>query len=104
MNDAILDKIAAEYAADIMRECNDYGGSYYDMAHEYADGSEHVIYYSKAHAICQNCDTSNGEQFLEDNGNPETVTYDTLATAIAYGELLARINAAIDEIETASAA
>ena len=103
MNDAILDKIAAGYAADIVRECAEHGGDHTDMAHEYADGSEHVIYYSKAHAICQNCDTSNGEQFLDDVGNPENVTYDSLAVAIAYGELLARIHAAIDDIETASA-
>ena len=103
MNDAILDKIAAAYAADIVRKCAEYGGDPADMARGYADGSEHVIYYSKAHAICQNCDTSNGEQYLEDVGNPENVTYDSLAVSIAYGELLARINAAIDDIETASA-
>jgi hypothetical protein len=32
-------------------------------------------------------------------GNPDPVTYDRLATTIAYGELLARVMLAIDEIE-----
>ena len=58
---------------------------------EYADGSEHVIYYGKAYAICQHCNIEQGEQFLQDVGSPENPTYDSLATVIAYGELKARI-------------
>ena len=103
MNDAILDKIAAGYAADIVRECAERGCDLVELARKYANGSEHVIYYGKAHTLCQNCDTSNGEQFLADACNLENVTYDSLAVSIAYGELLTRIHAAIDDIETASA-
>lgn len=61
-----------------------------------ADGSEHVIYYSKAHALLQNCNTDAGEAFLADTGNPEPCTYNSLATAIAYGELENRICKAVE--------
>ncbi len=71
-----------------------------DVAHELADGSEHVIYYYKAHAICQNCNTLYGEEFLIDCGfdvgnmaNP----YDEIATIISYGEIYTRLYHAIDK-------
>ena len=65
--------------------------------------SEHVIYNYKAHAICQNCNTDNGEAFFEDVGKPDhrypPVEWGwscrTRATVIAYGELRARIEAAL---------
>ena len=92
MNDYQLDVIARSYAEDIASELKEYGGDAIDLAHQYADGSEHVIYYSKAHAICQGCDVSNGEDFVEDCGNPEGGhSYDGIAVAMAYGELHYRI-------------
>jgi len=62
-----------------------------DRAYETVDGHQWVIYYSYAHQICQRCRTDYGEQFLEDVGNPDPVTYDSLAVTIAYGEMLARV-------------
>lgn len=52
MNDYKLDEIAKSYAKDIIAEVKEYGGDAYDLAHEMIDGSEHVIYYANAHAIC----------------------------------------------------
>ena len=69
-----------------------------DMAHQYADGTEWVIYYAKAHELCAKCNTDNGEQFLEDVGHPENVTYDSLAVSIAYGEIYSRIAQAVQSL------
>ena len=96
MNDHELDKIAKSYADEIIEECDGDCDDAMDLAHQYADGSEHVIYYYRAHQICQNCNTELGEQFLEDVGPGETPTYNSLATIIAYGELYGRICVEID--------
>jgi hypothetical protein len=105
INDYTLDEYATDIAEEILRECEGERETAMDRAHEAADGSEWVIYYSKAHELCQNCNTDNGEQFYDDCGPWEDVTYDKIATIIAYGELRARIeqaiDAKIDEIEAA---
>ena len=98
MNDYQLNQIAEDMAREILAEIAGHGGDASDLALQTVDGCEHVIYHAKAHAICQGCNTDNGEQFLADVGNPDPVTYDSLATMIAYGELLARVMSAIDEI------
>jgi hypothetical protein len=114
MNDYQLDQIAEDMAREILAEIAKHGGDASDLAHQTVDGCEHVIYHAKAHAIRQGCNTDNGKQFLADVGNPDPVTYlqvsaarvrygwpsiDSLASIIAYGELLARVMLAIDEIE-----
>ena len=107
-NDRDLDLYAEACADDIIAEMGLSADEddIQNSVHEYADGSEHVIYYYKAHAICQNCNTDSGEEFLADVGNPDPVTYDSLATTIAYGEIRARIKLAVDallkELEQAS--
>ena len=91
-NDYELDQYAKAAAQDIADEIKRHGGNAYDMAHEHAEGSEHVIYHYKAHAICQNCNTDAGEDFISDIGEPEGGwSYDGFAVAIAYGELHSRI-------------
>lgn len=67
-----------------------------ELAHEAADGSEHVIYTHKAHALCQHCDTYRGEEFVEDCGIA-TGSYNEMATRIAYGEMRHRILQAIED-------
>ena len=57
----------------------------YDLAHEYADGSEHVIYHYKAHQFlgwldARTIDYIEGE--IEAGGS--FVGYDDLASRIAY--------------------
>ena len=99
MNDYQLNQIAEDMAREILAEIAEHGGDASDLAHEAVDGCEHVIYHAKAHAICHGCNTDNGEQFLADVGNPEPVTYDSLASIIAYGELATRVMSAIDGIE-----
>jgi len=93
--DAQLDEYCAECADDILSEAPDRDTAL-DMAHEYADGSQYVIYTWRAHALCAGCNTDRGESFLEDVGQPDGATYDQLATLIAYGEIYARIVDIID--------
>ena len=94
-NDIQLDEYCAMCADDILSEESD-RDSAMDMAHEYADGSQYVIYYWRAHALCAGCNTDRGESFLEDTGHPDGATYDQLATLIAYGEIYSRIAEIID--------
>ena len=79
-------------------DVRDYLDEMLDRAHEVADGHEWVIYNHKALMVCAHCDVSQGEEFLEDNGMPETPTIYSLATTIVYGEMRARIGVAITEI------
>ena len=100
MSDYVLDQIAADYAAEIASEAKGDIEMEHELAHQYADGSEHVIYFHKAHAICQTCDTGHGEDSLRDIGEPsEGWTYNSMAAAIAFGELNTRILVALQDIE-----
>jgi hypothetical protein len=108
MNDHILTKECEALAKEIFdialedmaedETPEDYADDMQDRAHEYADGHQWVIYYHWAHRICMYCNTDDGEQFLEDIGMPETPTYDGLATIIAFGEMRARISAALADL------
>lgn len=106
-NDYALWKECREFAAEILAEWRDenpgecpdpYDSEWSDRAHEYADGSQNVIYTYRALQICANCDTTLGEEFLEDIGMPENPTFEGLATLIVYGEMRARIEESIREL------
>lgn len=101
MNNRKLDELAKGYARDILVEVEKNGGDARDLAHEYADGSQWVIYYDRAHELCRNCDIDDGEEYARDTlanlgFSPHTIGYNEMATLIAYGELHARILRAID--------
>lgn len=69
-----------------------------DRAHEMADGHEAVIYNYRAIQICANCDTTLGEEFVEDTGLPENPTFESIACAIAYGQMRGQIEQELQEI------
>ena len=69
-----------------------------DAAHEWADSHQWVIYHYKALMLCAHCNAEQGEAFLEDTGMPDNPTFNQLASIIAYGEMRARIEAALQEI------
>lgn len=92
----IFDEIMGEAAAD--EDADHHRDTMQDRAHEAADGHQWVIYHHHAHQICAECNTDEGEQFLEETGMPETPTYDGLATIMAYGEMRYRIGAKLDEL------
>ena len=89
-------KLAQEYAEDIIENMQeDQGEEYiYDTAHEYADGSEHVIY-SKAHDMVAWMHQSRISYWESEIGAGGTFNgYDELACRIAYYELCDMITAA----------
>lgn len=96
-SDHDLNKLVESYGQEIISDCDNVDDMY-DLAIEYADGSEHVIYYGKAHSICQNCNVEEGESFVyETDGFGRRDTYDSMATKIAYGEIWARLQNYIND-------
>lgn len=85
----IFEEIMADAAEDETPEHHE--DAMRDRAHETADGHQWVIYHHYARTICATVDVSQGEEFLQDVGMPNEVTFDKLATTIAYGEMRARI-------------
>ena len=88
---------AIDLAHDLINDMDEsHGEEYiYDIAHEYADGSEHVIYYAKAHDMVAWMHQSRicfWEGEIEAEGS--FVGYDDLACRIAFYELRDMIIAA----------
>lgn len=104
MQEAITDYGLTRECEALAKEIFEEGGDQkemFDRAHEYADSHEYVIYNWQALQLCANCDTSQGESFLDDIGfewkQGESTIY-TIATTIAYGEIRARIETALNDL------
>tara|TARA_R110002153_G_scaffold61564_1_gene166063 strand:+ start:221 stop:1087 length:867 start_codon:yes stop_codon:yes gene_type:complete len=104
-SDFNLDAYATDIAVDIFTDhCLDRDEAF-DIAWQPVDGSEWIIYHAKSHEICANCNTDQGEQFIEDTGGfPVGSTYDSMASLIAYSELMARVNEALETLFDIAAA
>ena len=91
-------EIAQSYAADVIENASD-RDEYYDLASEYADGSEYVIYYHQAHEFVRalpsnvQCDA---EDAVADCGGADS--YDDYAVKIAYFALVSLIVEACEEL------
>lgn len=112
MNEYKLTEYCNELAAEIVRDISrniasgaDSIDGCLDRVSEVADGSEHVIYHYKAHKLCLECNTDQGEDFLNDCWDrfDHGKSYDEMASLIAYGEIHSRIQSAIHEIFQAMA-
>ncbi len=68
----------------------------YDMINVYVDGSEHVINSHKARTICATCNTDRGEEYLRSVGVSGDDTFNSMASTIVYGELVARITDVVE--------
>ena len=83
-------KIADDYADYILDEMEDSRDEdrLLELAEQYADDSAHVIYYGKAHEFVQALPLNrrmDAEQEVADCGLiNDSITYDSLATLIAY--------------------
>jgi hypothetical protein len=111
INDHILTKECEGLAADIFGEYvaklgedetpEDYRDEMDDRAHEDADRHEWVIYNWKSLMLCAHCDTDLGADFMDDIGfewKQGESTIHTVASALAYGEIRARISGALNEL------
>lgn len=98
MHDFELEKIAVDLAYQAYKEYNGDKERCFEILDEIVQGSDHVIYFAKAHAVCQNCHVTAGEDYAYDMGPPsDGWTYNTLATVIAYGELIYRAQMHLDD-------
>jgi hypothetical protein len=98
------DSIAANIFVDVVAALrpgespSDYQDGMRDTAHESVDGHNWVIYTHKAVMICAHCDVSAGEEFLDDVGMPDEVTFGKLAEVIAFGEMRHRVESEIERL------
>lgn len=91
LTDYTLDIELKETAQEIVQEADTLNDAL-DRVHEVADSDQRVIYYSKAHDFCRSVDTTLGEDFVAECYSGESLSYDKMATLIAYGEISARLN------------
>ena len=89
-----LNDMVAAWAVEIFEQAEDQDEAL-DLAHQYADGSEWVTYHYKSHQLCAACNTDLGERFVADCCQSEGWTYNGFASAIAFGEIRERLQAAI---------
>lgn len=94
INDYILRQEAKLLAKQAIAEVAHYGGDHFKRLEQAVDGHEWVIYTYKALLLCAQCDTSDGEQYVEDMGQ-QSSSISELATVTAYATLL---SAARDEL------
>ena len=101
-SDYELEKQAKEYAESIMAEyADDDDDDRQDAIHEYADQSQHVIYTARAIAICGNCNTDDGESYLEEIYEKPfdgCETFGEVCTRLAYATLYCAIRDALQEL------
>jgi len=94
-SDYNLDEMVASWAVEIFEQTASRDDGM-DLVYLYADGSEWVIYYSKAHDLCRSCNTDQGEDFVSECYSDNNLNYNEMASAIAYGEIQARLAQAVE--------
>lgn len=101
-----LHRYCAELAREAVSQVFEDGGDendLHDWLFESVDSCEHVIYYHKARTICCECNTDQGEQWLEDSGGIEPgLSFDDICVRIAFGEIYQRsMDSALELFELA---
>ena len=89
INDYTLNQEAKDMARLAVLEELEYGRNGQDILHEMCDGHEWAIYTHKALQVCAECNTDDGEEYLEDLGQSYT-DIGAHASAVAYATLLAK--------------
>ena len=91
-----INTVAKDYAKKILEQTQDIGEAQ-DLAHQYANEDDWVIYPDNAHILYQYCNTEGGEKYLEETWPNTKMSYDDLTSIMAYGELRSRIMAEINK-------
>jgi hypothetical protein len=100
ITDYNLDYECQSIARDIIYDMKEYNKDEdwaRDRVHEEVDMHQWVIYHYKAHELCQNCNTDNGEDWASDCDVKPT-SYDQWATTLAYGEMMVRVSIELDKL------
>ena len=87
INDYILSQEAKEIITQGIIEEKEYGVPALEYAQQICDGHQWVIYTYKAILLCAECDTSEGEEWLEGVGS-EYNSFGEHASKLAYATLL----------------
>jgi hypothetical protein len=103
MTTQTLSMISKAYASNIITEYSNTSDkdSMYDVVHEVADGSEHVIYYDKARELVDSLtydELNDAEDQAEACFKGEYRSYDDHAVRIAYFALHVAITGALQEL------
>ena len=103
MTTQTLSMISKAYAAVIITEYSDTldEDSLYDIVHEVADGSEHVIYYHKARELVDSLtydELNDAEDQVEACFGGEYISYNDHAVRISYFALHTAIMKALQEL------
>lgn len=88
INDYVLKQEAKEIAMQAHLEWKEYGASVHEMMHQMCDGHEWVIHTYKAMILCAECDTTDGEEYLDDIGQDNFIDLKQHACAVAFATLL----------------
>ena len=99
INDYILRQEAKEIAAAALLEQKEYGTDAGEMLNQMCDGHEWVIHTYKAIILCAECDTNEGEDYLDDIGYEKFDSFANHATQLAYATLLGACHEAYAELE-----
>jgi len=67
---------------------NEFGEDPVQVIQEICQAHQWATYYAKAFDLCLNCDTDEGEDYLEDQGDTHFTSISDHATKVAYATLL----------------
>lgn len=100
INDYLLEQEAIGIARDALNECDpDDDEALDEYIFQTCDGHEWVIYNYKSLKLCCECNTDDGEQWLEDIGLEPTTNIFELANKIAFATLYQKSLNALAEIK-----
>lgn len=98
INNYILQQEAKEIAAAALLEQKEYGTDAQEMLNQMCDGHEWVIHTYKAIILCAECDTGEGEDYLDDIGYEQFDSFANHATQLAYATLLGEAHKQLAEL------
>jgi len=100
INDHLLHQEARAIVDEILSRADE-GQDIEELIHQTIDGHEWVIYTYRALKLCAECNTTAGEELLEDTGQTFTSLSDH-ATAVAYWTLYAACRNYLNELQEAA--
>lgn len=92
INDFILNEECAALAEEAAHEAKTYGSDAEEILWQMIDGHEFVIHTYKAIMLCAECDTEDGEEWLEGAGITDHKSFGEHASVLAFATMITRAN------------